>query len=296
MRRLVTISVTVLGLIWVATLAAAGGGAIWEFEGYHEPGERVETATAVAWGTESGTPDDGPYYVYLAPMDIEYVWPEIPEEALLVGVVEIREGPLWDGQFYVGPHHAVARFEIPDVAPGTYQILHCNDPCTTGLGDIIGGWDLRILAGSQGRAPEEVADDARESVTHLPLFYPQDTSTIVSDGEAIPTSTVSTLDVAPLEAAVAAETEVLRQAMENQGRAMGAIRSTQADIAQSIEELASSAADATPETGTLTSVLLVVAGFGAGVALGWMLTLAWLRRQNETGVDRLHVPSESSVG
>jgi hypothetical protein len=38
-----------------------------------------------------------------------------------------------------GPYGAIARFTLPDVAPGTYALLHCNDPCTTRLGDLLGG-------------------------------------------------------------------------------------------------------------------------------------------------------------
>lgn len=184
MRRLVTVSVLVLVLVstWVATLAAAGGGAVWEFERYHEPGDHVEATTAVAWGHHAslGTPQDGPYFVYLAPVAVEFAWPEPPEEALLVGLVEVREGPYQEGEFLMGPHHAIARFEIPDIEPGSYQILHCNDPCTTTLGDIVGSWDLRVLAGTEGRPPDVIAAEVRESARNLPLFYPEYPSTTIA--------------------------------------------------------------------------------------------------------------------
>ncbi len=28
-------------------------------------------------------------------------------------------------------------FTVPEVEPGDYRLLHCNDPCTTSLGDIM---------------------------------------------------------------------------------------------------------------------------------------------------------------
>lgn len=175
MRRLVMMT-SLLG-VWLLAPAASAGGSVWEFEGYHQPGDLVESTTAVAWGhnPDLGTPEDGPYFLYLAPAEpSSETWPQKPEEGLLVGIVEVREGAFTaaNGDTY-GPHHAVARFEIPDVPVGTYQVFHCNDPCTTTLGDIIGGWDLRVLAGSDGRPAEDIADEVRAPRTPTePLLIP----------------------------------------------------------------------------------------------------------------------------
>lgn len=174
MRRLTRFAFTAV-LLLAATAPVFAGGAVWHFEGYHQPGDFVESTTAVAWdhNSELGTPEDGPFLIYLAasedgPTDS----PVIPEDALLVGIVEVHEGPYTgsDGESY-GPHHAVARFEIPDVAPGTYQIFHCNDPCTTTLGDIVGGWDLRVANGDNGRAADVIAAEVREQLGEAPLIY-----------------------------------------------------------------------------------------------------------------------------
>ena len=119
-------------LTWFASIAVTfsaastpvlAGGAVWIFEGYHQPGDVVESTTAVAWGHSSqlGTPADGPYLIYLAPAEVEFTTlPGIPKAGPLVGIVEVHEGPytLPDGESY-GPHHAVARFEIPaGLSPG----------------------------------------------------------------------------------------------------------------------------------------------------------------------------------
>ena len=39
----------------------------------------------------------------------------------------------------LGPHHATLAFTVPDLAPGMYEVWHCNDPCTTTLGDLTWG-------------------------------------------------------------------------------------------------------------------------------------------------------------
>lgn len=170
MRRLGAMAAVGVALALVAggDLAMAGG-AVWHFDGRdYRPGDIAEASSPVAWdhGSNLGTPEDGPYLLYVAPADADgTVWPAVPDDAILVGVVEISIGPYQaeDGYWY-GPSQAVARFEIPQVPPGEYQILHCNDPCTTTLGDIIGGWGLQVIAGDGGRSPEAIEAEVRTSL------------------------------------------------------------------------------------------------------------------------------------
>lgn len=184
-RWAVTAAGISLALLTVATATALGGGAVWHFDGYHEPGDVVVSRTAVSWShnTDLGTPDDGPYLVYMAPMAAESEsWPQIPEEGLLVGVVEVRLGPYTNASGESrGPHRAVARFEIPDVPPDSYQIMHCNDPCESTLGDVVGGWDLRVVDGPNGRPADEIATEVRERIPTLPLVVDETTATSPSD-------------------------------------------------------------------------------------------------------------------
>lgn len=188
MRRLVTLS-SLAAILAIATSAYAGG-AVWGFEGYHRPGDVVESTTAVAWAHDAtlGTPEDGPFLIYLAHADAESdTWPQVPEGSLLVGIVEVHEGPFngVGGDSY-GPHHAVARFEIPDVPGGIYQIFHCNDPCTATLGDVIGGWDLRVIAGADGRPAEEIADEVRAGTATAPLLIRAESTTTTPAGVDMP--------------------------------------------------------------------------------------------------------------
>ena len=186
MRRLAP--VTLMIVLWMgAALPTVAGGAVWEFEKYQSPGEEVVATTAVAWDhSPRGTPEQGPYFVYLAPMEVEFTWPDLPEEALLVGLVEVYEGPYQDRAGYsMGPNHAIARFEIPDIEPGSYQILQCNDPCTSTLGDIVGGRDLRVLPGSDGRPAAVIASEVTEASEGLPLLFRQDPhKTIAAESQA----------------------------------------------------------------------------------------------------------------
>lgn len=169
MKRAAVAGLCLTALITVPAGIATAGGSVWEFDGEYQPGDIVVSATTVAWSHDRslGRPEDGPYLIYLAPDPGEgFLTPEIPAEGILVGVVEIVLGPLLaeDGEWY-GPNQAIARFEIPDVAPGTYQVSHCNHLCTNTFGDVIGGWGLQVVAGSRGRSPAEIAEEVRESLT-----------------------------------------------------------------------------------------------------------------------------------
>jgi hypothetical protein len=53
-----------------------------------------------------------------------------------LGSIEVTgEGPPWLGRL---------EFVVPDLAPGTYGIWHCNDPCETGLGDVV-FWEMHVV-------------------------------------------------------------------------------------------------------------------------------------------------------
>jgi hypothetical protein len=39
-----------------------------------------------------------------------------------------------------GPAQVSLSFNVPDIEPGHYQVVYCNQPCTDGLGDLMGGY------------------------------------------------------------------------------------------------------------------------------------------------------------
>ena len=121
--------------------AAAGGGANFDWNGHpsydvaFSPGDVVEGSTSV-WieGRHGlGIPEDGPFFAYLVQPRREVPFPPpVPEDAIALG--ELTIDPHKDGASY-----SVARisFTVPDVPPGDYFVIHCDDPCTTTLGDIM---------------------------------------------------------------------------------------------------------------------------------------------------------------
>ena len=95
-RRFLGLFAVMAMVMALAGGTASAGGAVWRFEDrYHERGEVVATSTAVAWSHNEalGTPEDGPYLVYLARASAEpESWPGLPDDALLVGYVEVDLG------------------------------------------------------------------------------------------------------------------------------------------------------------------------------------------------------------
>jgi hypothetical protein len=143
-----------IALACACTLAfmpsANAGGGTWEFEGVPlnaEPvlvaGQPVHASAPLWLGDVKrhrsndiywGGPDDGPYFAYIVP----------------------RRGPQWaafpmvvtDDHIYVGEvvfsesddprvMDVTLDFVMPDVAPGNYGLVYCNDPCTRLIGPTM---------------------------------------------------------------------------------------------------------------------------------------------------------------
>lgn len=124
---------------------------------------------------------------------------------------------------------------------------------------------------------------------------------VVVVGEAVPASMAAPLDVTGFQEVVAGESETIRQAMENQGRTMGEIRSLQADMSQTLAALdttdpVSSQVVTVPEVGPERLVVLILVGLAAGIALASLLTVLRLRiGETSTGrTERFETPAEVS--
>lgn len=135
-----------------SAVPASAGGSTWSFDAErYRPGELARGAAGIAWehNPQLGTPEDGPYVVYLADADRPGAAEggRIPSDALRVGEVTITEGPVEERPgFRVGPHGATVAFVVPDVPDGRYEVLHCNVPCTTTLADLTYGF-IEVDAG-----------------------------------------------------------------------------------------------------------------------------------------------------
>ncbi|MGI9601162.1 MAG: hypothetical protein ACR2QE_04720 [Acidimicrobiales bacterium] len=167
MRRVVVAGFVVLLLMLGLASPARAGGSTWEFDGDpYAPGDTVFGWAQVAWShnDQLGSPANGPYQAYLRRLtddEIDYSYGLIPDDAVWVAEIVTSDDPYESGGVKWGPHSATLEFVLPDVAPGEYEILHCNDPCTTTLGDITWG-AFTVVAGA---APSPVPSTVPSSTT-----------------------------------------------------------------------------------------------------------------------------------
>jgi hypothetical protein len=159
MRRIAIAGTLALGLVAPLADIAAAGGAVFNFEReYYAPGDRV--TERVTFGRGSGEPiraEAGPFTAYLVPGSVWLEEPPIPSSAIPVGEMRLARSPI---RGWV----ATVDFTLPEVAPGTYSIAFCNDPCTVSImGELTGGWfqvapshDVIPLYESKDRLQERV--------------------------------------------------------------------------------------------------------------------------------------------
>jgi hypothetical protein len=134
-----------LSVVALARPAGAGGGDVIEpVRDRYAPGETatmVGYTSAGAWIESSGLVEDGPYYGHLR-ADPEAAlagtpdWPAVHPTDVPLGPTTVTETGRRD-QFAV---RLSITFTVPsDLAPGTYEVFVCNDPCTRTLGQFVGG-------------------------------------------------------------------------------------------------------------------------------------------------------------
>lgn len=128
-----------MALALAAGPALAGGSWLEAYELRYEPGDTVTMTGEVSVG-QLGWLEDGPFFAYLrvdpdaageAPTDR---WPFVHATDLPLGELALTPQP-------GGSLFAAITFTIPaDLEPGVYEVVYCNDPCTDGVGDLIGGF------------------------------------------------------------------------------------------------------------------------------------------------------------
>jgi hypothetical protein len=76
----------------------------------------------------------GPFYAWLSPGEAYMNDTNLPADAIRLAPFTMR----FDGSNDVP---VSARFTVPDVPPGQYEVVVCNDPCTlSGFGEYVQGW------------------------------------------------------------------------------------------------------------------------------------------------------------
>ena len=78
--------------------------------------------------------NEGPFYAWLSPGDAYLDDTDLPADAIRLAPFTIA----LDGSFSTPVR---ARFTVPDVPSGEYEVVVCNDPCTlSGFSEYIQGW------------------------------------------------------------------------------------------------------------------------------------------------------------
>lgn len=174
--RFFLIATVIGGSLIIPAPPAFAGGAHWAFEGHFQEidpvlvaGDEIHAITSL-WlpgvGTREdkgafwGGPEHGPYYGYIVKR-AGAGWgpypPPLPDDAMYVGDVIFSETD--DRQAL----DATLDFVMPDLEPGHYSLLHCNDPCTRQIGDtmttpitVVQAQDQAFLTGTVNRLDREV--------------------------------------------------------------------------------------------------------------------------------------------
>lgn len=133
MRRVtLAAAMFVVHALTAVTPATAGGSHLSPVRDRYELGE-VATLVGYTSGGQLGWLQDGPFYAYLVAGDVT-LWSDhrLPVDNVALGPlsVQTRGRTLRVSISFLVPDH---------LAAGLYNVTYCNDPCTTGLGDLIGG-------------------------------------------------------------------------------------------------------------------------------------------------------------
>jgi len=178
---LIVSPLTVAALVCLGPARPAGAGGTWlsPVEDRYEPGENAAIVGYVDGpATKAGTPAGGPYFGYLrvnpteayrgmGEADAHPTWPFVDRTDLPLGEVDASPpvAETWAGRWRIALEFTVP----PDLTPGPYEVVVCNDPCTQGFGDVIGA---TVFVGVDPATPivrewpfeepafEKLADDA----------------------------------------------------------------------------------------------------------------------------------------
>lgn len=174
--------------------AFAGGSWIDPYRDSYEAGATVTMRGGVSAG-QLGWIDDGPFFAYLRlDEDVEcgQTFPCIHADDIPLGELELHTRA--DGWLDVS-----ITFELPeDIADGEYWVHYCNDPCTEGLGDLIGGVVYVGITAEELHGPELEHEHATTSTIEITVestdlrFAPSVHNVqVVADVDAVDASTTT---------------------------------------------------------------------------------------------------------
>lgn len=139
MRRVFVAAVLglAIGALTSVGPARAGGSWLYPTGDSFQAGDNV-TLVGYTGGGQLGWVDDGPFYAYLR------VGAAAGDPSPSVMPSDVPLGPLTIEETGKGGYltlRASLTFRVPaGLEPRRYDVVYCNDPCTTGLGDLVGGF------------------------------------------------------------------------------------------------------------------------------------------------------------
>jgi len=167
MRRFYLVSVTAAAatLVLLAAMAppaSAGGSWLYPAEDEYSPGDQAVLQGDFGHG-QLGWLEDGPFFAFLR-VDPDAVEASAPDAWPYIHASDV---PLGEIMFESGGINLIATvsFIVPELPPGSYEVTYCNDPCTNGIGDLIGGAISVGQSTDQTTIEHEADDDAISAST-----------------------------------------------------------------------------------------------------------------------------------
>lgn len=146
MRALRTLVIAAIAVGSLVGTASAGGSWLESYRDSYQPGESVVMRGGVSPG-QLGWVEDGPFFAYL----------RVDPDPWGGCFICIQDGDIYLGELAIqeprlGLLHVSITFTLPeDLIDGEYWVVYCNNPCTQGLGDLIGG--LVVVTNPRPPAP-----------------------------------------------------------------------------------------------------------------------------------------------
>lgn len=125
------------GVLLLPAGAAAGGGEwLYPLRDRYEPGQPA-TMVGYSYARATDVAADGPFYAYLRPEpeagQLRQLPPVVGPDDIPLGPVHLQDGPGGRFELRVG-----VELRLPaDLPPGRHEVVVCDDPCTTTIGEIV---------------------------------------------------------------------------------------------------------------------------------------------------------------
>ena len=175
--RMVRTSLVGIAVLLGALPAMAGGSWIDPYHESYEAGDTVTMRGTISTG-QLGWIEDGPFYAYLR-VDPDAVEsdPDHPDQWPNVHATDVPLGELHMSSAGRSGLDISITFALPEDLPdGEYWVVYCNDPCTTGIGDLIGGVVYVGITAEDLYGPEDAHEHSTSTTVEVSVVNESDSS------------------------------------------------------------------------------------------------------------------------